>query len=642
MSDSTLNRFLASGTAAEMAAFTPTPPTPASGPDPGYTFYNTDDSTLYAWDGAAWQGVGGAGTGDVTGPATSTDNAIARFHSTTGTVIQDSAPIVQDDGRISTITDPTGAQDAATKAYVDAGIASVNVGGAAQTSFLVSGGQVVWIQNYEFLVSAASYYINGVLYASVESTVTLDAADATNDRIDTIAVNTSSAVVKVTGTAAAQPSEPDIDPGTQLKLAIVLVTAATTAPPAAANTLVYADNAGSPTEWDWTTSGVGFNVASIADPLPPSTTCIEGTTVAAAAYAQGEIGTGTFDPNSTELLVLYIKSKATWNNNRGLQISLRLAGVLVGQSVPINRSGSFGFLSSNTAAYQLVAIPVTTFAVPQGTEIDQIRITDFGGSIGFFLDNIFFQVGAASQQVIGITQEQADARYRRLSVPLVLSSADDVSGDLPLANLVQASAASRLLGRGSAAGAGDFQEITLGGNLTMTGTVLDASGGSGDVTASGTLTSGQLIAGGGTTVVAVTDLTGDVTTSGGVATTLKAAAKTRTLGIVLGGAATPITTGIKGDVQVPFACTITAVTLLADQAGSIVVDIWKDAYANYPPTDADSITAAAPPTLSAADKSQDTTLTGWGVSITAGDTLRFNVDSVATVTRVALQLTVTV
>lgn len=106
-----------------------------------------------------------------------------------------------------------------------------------------------------------------------------------------------------------------------------------------------------------------------------------------------------------------------------------------------------------------------------------------------------------------------------------------------------------------------------------------------------------------------------------------------------GGAA--LTTGIKGDIRIPFACTVNSATLLADQAGSIVVDIWKDTYANYPPTVADTITAAAKPTLAAATKSEDTTLTGWTTAIAAGDTLRFNIDSITTCTRVVLILKVT-
>ena len=111
------------------------------------------------------------------------------------------------------------------------------------------------------------------------------------------------------------------------------------------------------------------------------------------------------------------------------------------------------------------------------------------------------------------------------------------------------------------------------------------------------------------------------------------------LPVILGDGVNVITTGLKGFIEIPFACTITANRLFADASGSIVIDIWKDTYANFPPAVGDSITASAKPTLSSAQKSQDTTLTGWTTSIAAGDILAFNVDSVATVKQVTLSLT---
>lgn len=101
-----------------------------------------------------------------------------------------------------------------------------------------------------------------------------------------------------------------------------------------------------------------------------------------------------------------------------------------------------------------------------------------------------------------------------------------------------------------------------------------------------------------------------------------------------------ITAGDQGDLTIPFGCTITEWTMLADVSGSAVIDIWKDTYANYPPTVADTITGSAKPTISAATKGQSSTLTGWTATITAGDTLRFNVDSASTLNRVTLSLKV--
>lgn len=110
---------------------------------------------------------------------------------------------------------------------------------------------------------------------------------------------------------------------------------------------------------------------------------------------------------------------------------------------------------------------------------------------------------------------------------------------------------------------------------------------------------------------------------------------------IIDGGGLAITTGVKGDIEIPFACTINSWTILSDQTGSIVVDVWKDTYANFPPTVADTITGSEKPTLSSANKNQDLSLSSWTTSISAGDILRFNVDSVTTVQRVTVAIKVT-
>jgi hypothetical protein len=94
-------------------------------------------------------------------------------------------------------------------------------------------------------------------------------------------------------------------------------------------------------------------------------------------------------------------------------------------------------------------------------------------------------------------------------------------------------------------------------------------------------------------------------------------------------------------VQVPFDCTITSYELTADQSGSIVIDLWKDTFTNFPPTVADTITAAAKPTLSSAQASTDSALTGWTKTLSAGDYLLANVDSADTLEKAILIINVT-
>lgn len=113
----------------------------------------------------------------------------------------------------------------------------------------------------------------------------------------------------------------------------------------------------------------------------------------------------------------------------------------------------------------------------------------------------------------------------------------------------------------------------------------------------------------------------------------------RILRFALDGGGQILSTGPKlVYLSVPITCTITKARLLADASGSIVIDIWKDSYANFPPTVADTITASAKPTLSSAQKSENTTLTGWTTALTEGDILEANVDSVSGISKVYLDL----
>lgn len=110
--------------------------------------------------------------------------------------------------------------------------------------------------------------------------------------------------------------------------------------------------------------------------------------------------------------------------------------------------------------------------------------------------------------------------------------------------------------------------------------------------------------------------------------------KVRRVNVVIDGGGSAITAGIKLDAAMP-ACTISEARLLADQSGSIAVSLWKDSYANFPPTVADLIDTFS---ITSATKSEET---GLSLSVTAGDIIRFNVDSCTTITRATLELLIT-
>lgn len=119
------------------------------------------------------------------------------------------------------------------------------------------------------------------------------------------------------------------------------------------------------------------------------------------------------------------------------------------------------------------------------------------GEPGFTTDTFRLWVGYAgvNHEITGVIH---DGDY--LDIDVAASGAEWTikPGAVTYAKIQDVSAASKLLGRGAAAGAGAVQEISIGSGLSMTGTTLSATGGSsggaladgdyGDIIVSGTST----------------------------------------------------------------------------------------------------------------------------------------------------------
>lgn len=85
-------------------------------------------------------------------------------------------------------------------------------------------------------------------------------------------------------------------------------------------------------------------------------------------------------------------------------------------------------------------------------------------------------------------------------------------------------------------------------------------------------------------------------------------------------------------IDLPWAGTITAWTLIADVAGTITIGLWRDVIASYPPTAADTIcgegSGGVRPYLSTETTRTSSVLTNWVPAFSAGDVLRVNLDAV--------------
>lgn len=143
------------------------------------------------------------------------------------------------------------------------------------------------------------------------------------------------------------------------------------------------------------------------------------------------------------------------------------------------------------------------------------------------------------------------------------------------------------------------------------------------------------------TTGAYSDLSGTpslaaVATSGAYSDLTGTPTAKRIVGMTFDGGGSPPTAGSVGYLVCGFTGVIDQWAIVADASGSAVVDVWKAA--GSIPTNANTIAGTEKPTLSSQQLNNDTSLSTWTTPVTTGDVFAFELESVATCTRVTCEV----
>jgi hypothetical protein len=98
-----------------------------------------------------------------------------------------------------------------------------------------------------------------------------------------------------------------------------------------------------------------------------------------------------------------------------------------------------------------------------------------------------------------------------------------------------------------------------------------------------------------------------------------------------------ITTGVKGDIQIPFDLKFNEWRMLGTPTGSIDISLWMDSYDDYPPTVTDAI-AVTGPFITEGIKNTGLTTDWTAPTGTFGDIIRINVVSCTGINSLSLAL----
>lgn len=234
--------------------------------------------------------------------------------------------------------------------------------------------------------STLVWTLQGTRFTANSTTVTSATADATNPRIDVIYFDSSGLIGIITGTPAASPSKPVVDPTTQIELTSVNIAAGATTPTVSGNLTAYNEN----TEWTVASTNGTLNAANTTAPKAGTKH------ISIGSFTNGQnitlTDSGTHDASQLQYLTFSLRLLATFNNSTFLSFYFANGSAPVSNQISLS-SGSYGFLRTTTGSYQDLAIPISAFKFTS-TIFNRIYIVLNGSNAsGFYLDLVVLQGG---------------------------------------------------------------------------------------------------------------------------------------------------------------------------------------------------------------------------------------------------------
>ena len=273
-------------------------------------------------------------------------------------------------------------------------------GGTVLPDGVYSGGQVAYSgSGYDYIVSAATYVLAGVIYNSPQDTITLDAADPTYDRIDVIGLTDAGTAGKVTGTPAANPQEPSVNPQVFIRRSVVTVVANTTQPPNIDQSIIYDEGTGEPDEWTPSSEGN----TDFLDTQDPYHLTIDAITVAINPNQRIKfVNDDTINSGSRSSLVIFTKLLQPLVAGQNINVQLLYQGNPVSNLLPLNK---YGLVLNVTGYYQMSPVPFTEFS-NSNIIFDEVDLIPTGASPFPFFFNDYIQIQSGLSPIVQIPDQR--------------------------------------------------------------------------------------------------------------------------------------------------------------------------------------------------------------------------------------------